>query len=224
MPKLSKPIWYLLVTVLLTAVYLQMSGGEPEAARKKKASTASKTDKLPEGLTEEDFTKRFDPLNESARNPFMPIVARMSSARDGGVEPNAIPADLAGGEPGWYFTGTAEVDGVQEACVENRTSGVGEFVRRGQTWKRVRIADIGEGTLTIVGPNGQPKTLRLSYGVNEATMANSDGIRPLDPTLRGNIGGANVGVSPENGRGRGQGRGGREVQPETEQEQLNEGF
>ncbi|MBX3117529.1 MAG: hypothetical protein KF784_00570 [Fimbriimonadaceae bacterium] len=220
MLKISKPIWYLLVVVALSAVYMQMSGDESAAAKAKKAKPPAKTAKMPEGVTQEDYTKRFDPLNESVDNSFMPIVARMSSGKNGQMnEPDAIPADLAGGEPGWYFTGTFEIDGAREACVENRSSGVGEFIRTGQSWKRVRITEIGDGTLTMVGPNGQPKTLRLAYGFNDQTVASSSGLRPLDPTLSGNIGGGGaVGISPSNtsGNRRGQGRGNGNSMPATD--------
>lgn len=214
MLKISKSMQLLIGLALIVVTYLYTSGEDATTSKTRSTKPSSKTAKLPENVKEEDYTKRFASLNEAPQNSFMPVIARATGGKDGkSYEPDAIPQEYAGGEPGWYFTGTAEIDGVKQALVENRSSGNGDFLRVGQEWKRVRITAIGENTMTIVGPNGQPKTLSLSYGVTGQFMANSTQVRPLDPTLRGQIGGANgaVEIAPDgrgNRRGNGASRGG----------------
>ncbi len=211
MAKISRPMWLMIGVGAIAITYMYTSEEQAAGRRTTKKPTSTKAAKLPEGVTEEDYKAKFAALNESPKNSFVPIIARTTAGGLSGSanEPDAIPQEYAGGEPGWYFTGTAEVNGVQQALVENRTTAIGDFLVVGQTWKRVKVTGIGDNTLTLVGPNGQPKTLKLSYGITGQTMANSATVRPLDPTLSGPIGGRGaVGLTPDNSSGNGR-RGGR---------------
>jgi hypothetical protein len=120
--------------------------------------------------------------------------------------PNSVPAELTGGDANWVYTGTAIVDESPSALLENRVSFEGDFVKQGQTWKGAKVERIAPDSITLVGASGREYVLRLVEPELESLQSGNGGLRPVNPTLSGPIGG-NVQVQPESaGRGPGRGR------------------
>lgn len=200
--KVSRPMLYTLLAALVVAAWV-VASEDPSASKTKSAGVGarsrSSTKETP--FTEEDHKARYSRVNEPTKNAFKPIVARLTAAGGGVMAPDAVPADLAGGDPNWFYTGTAIVDGVPTALMENRATLEGEFVKHGQAWKRAKVAQIGPDALVLTGATGRQYTLRLAMpSYDEVTGSPIDGLRPLQP-LSGPIGG-NVAIQPEAPRNR----------------------
>lgn len=132
----------------------------------------------------EDYDAKFEPVNIELKNSFQPIVARRSGGFGAGEGmANSIPAEFAGGDSGWFFTGNAEIDNVPTALFENRSTGEGVFLKAGDRWKSCMIAQILRDSVVMKGPSGT-KTFSL---VNEE--------RP--PAMAGGFAPLPVAVSPE---------------------------
>lgn len=146
----------------------------------KKKTTAKKT---AVAYVEEDYNASFEPVNIELKNSFQPIVARKGTGLGSGDGmANAIPAEFAAGDSGWFFTGNAEIDGVPTALLENRSTGEGVFLKAGERWKSAMVAQILPDSVVMKGPSGT-KTFSL---VNEERPKLSGGFAPLP-----------VAVSPE---------------------------
>jgi hypothetical protein len=114
------------------------------------------------------------------------VTARAGSAA---AQVNYVPAEFAGGEQGWIYTGSAEIDGVLQALLENRTTGDSVFLRIGDTWKGISVEEITEESLILASPEtGIEKTLKLPS--EDAPVSGPGGFTPatVNPQLRGNIG------------------------------------
>jgi hypothetical protein len=111
--------------------------------------------------TEEDYKVRFVSASEPVRNAFRPLVIRQQGGMSGNLVPGGIPADFAGGDGNWVVTGVVEFGGTRQALLENRSSGDGDFVERGQRWKNSTIVEITATSMTLLGPGGRRHTLLL---------------------------------------------------------------
>jgi hypothetical protein len=189
-PKLSRKTLYLLVGgVTIGAVAFLMTEPDPiEGKEKTRTQTRSASNARAKGpYTDEDYRASFAPLNELAKNAFKPLVARSSgsSGLSGDLE-GGIPASFADGDPNWIFTGTAEVDGVMHALLENKSTGEGVFLRKGERWKRTLISQIGTEAIVFRGPDGSDRTIHIQGNEPEAFAP----MRVEVPqNLRGAIGG-----------------------------------
>lgn len=167
----------------------------PSANSKPKAAVSKKI----KGVVylKEDYENTYAPANSGTPNAFKPIVARLSGASAELLAPNQIPADMAGGDPNWVYTGMATVDGVAMGLVENSSTNDGEFVKNNQKWKRARVLKITPETLVMESERGVVRTMRLK---NEADFfevpQTGGGMTPVNP-LQGPIGGEGVAVRPE---------------------------
>ena len=191
MLKFSNPVKLLMAVAGLAIVYMTL-GGEGEsvtkATKKAKLASASKV-KMPDGISKEDFDAKFDALQEEPKNAFTPLVVSTRTARQS-AEPgsvNGIPSDWTAGEAGWTFTGVVESDGQRQVLLENKSTGEGVFLNRGEHWKQLTVESIGESFVIITGPTGASRTLRLDDGETQVgTMSGNNGNQPMNP-LRGAI-------------------------------------
>ena len=112
--------------------------------------------------------------------------------------PNAIGTDLTGGEAGWAYTGTAEVNGHIQAVVENSGTGQGDFLSVGQNWKKAKVVSITDSALTLQGASGNQVTIRMQEKLASSSMV-AGGFAPVkvNSNLNGQIGGP-VAIRPEN--------------------------
>ena len=192
MAKISKPVMYLGIVAGIAAVWIFLNPGDTPAGKRAahKAPTTSVSSKQVV-YTQEDYTAKFTPVNITAKNAFKPIIARRNPLQSP-EGPSGIPPALAGGEAGWTYTGTVEVDGVVQALLENPTTGAGQFVKVGETWKNARVMEINGEKIVLSGPAGTALTVRL-HGPEEAA-APPTGMAParVQPPLTGRIGALSV--------------------------------
>jgi hypothetical protein len=191
MAKLSKPVLWLAIFGCLAVCYMVLNPGDPPPARKvKKTITASSSSDRLATYTPEDYKAKFPPLNTTVRNAFKPIVARVNKL-DAPVGPTGIPSELTGGEANWTYTGSVEVDGVVQALLENPTTGEGEFVKVGDTWKKARVMQITGTVIVLQGPAGIAKTVKLQgTELTAPPVAAGIGVAParVPAPLQGQIG------------------------------------
>ncbi len=190
--KMSRPVMFTAIFAVAVAAWFLTSEDSTSGKGKKavvKRATASK-DKL--GFLPEDYEPpKFEPALAGVASKFQPLVSRTQTASQLALAPDAVPAELAGGDPNWVYTGTAEIDGKPTALLENRVTAESDFVNQGQKWKRCEISQILPQGLVLAGPSGRKVKLALNNG--EATIGSgpdrlASGFRPLNPALSGPIG------------------------------------
>lgn len=210
MPRISRPVIYTVLGAIVVAAFV-MTGEEPKKSAstrvkpKKSATVKTRTDFLPE-----DYDKKaFQPIVIVSPNKFAPLVQKTKTSMDYALAPDSVPAELAGGDPNWVYTGTAEVDGKPTALIDNRVTGESEFVNQGQKWKRATVAQILPQGLLLAGPSGKKVKLTLSNGdstILPGASRYANGFQPVNPgTLRGPIGGNGISVRPDRSAARGSG-------------------
>lgn len=155
-PFYKKPIPLALMALVLVAGYIL---SEPPATKtssvtpkaKKSSSSSSKTAIQ---FTEEDEKASFGRAGEVAKgkNAFYPVIAK--GGISGGLAANSIPSDFAGGEGNWVYTGSAEINGVRTALLENRQTNEGAFLKVGERWKSAVVTAVGRDTIVMEGPSG----------------------------------------------------------------------
>jgi hypothetical protein len=127
--KKTSPVFWLALLAVGAAAFVLTA--PQETAKKTVAKKPnSKKSTVATLITSEDLNASrgdFKEVNNTLKNAFMPLV-RKSAAELSGSSPNALPADLTGGESGWSYTGTAAVDGRIQAVVENPSTGQGDFL------------------------------------------------------------------------------------------------
>jgi hypothetical protein len=191
---LSKPMQWILIGVLAIAAYTVGSPilfPKPPVRITKKAISLKSSKKSDSLITNEDYTARFDSLSQPLKNAFKPLIAKAVTARGGSAaaQVNYVPVEFSGGEPGWIYTGSAEIDGVLQALLENRTTGDNVFLRVGDTWKGISVEEITDESLILASPEtGIEKTLRLPS--EDVPVPGPAGFTPatVNPGLQGNIG------------------------------------
>lgn len=193
MSLLKKPIFWIGIAAVGAIAWVATT---PETVERKSGSgtrvARQKTSKKKSVVqfTQEDQDAKFAPLSAQMKNAFQPIVIRKGGGfGSGDGAANAIPLDFTGGDGGWVYTGTAEIDGSITALLENRTSGDGVFLKAGQRWKSAAVNKILPDAVVMTGPSGT-KTFTL---VNEESPRMASGYSPapvnVPPSLRGQIGG-----------------------------------
>jgi hypothetical protein len=191
---LSKPMQYGLVFVLAVAAWLILSPALfPESGNKSIATKIKKSAKTTADLyTPEDYKAKFAPESSVLKNAFKPLVVKTTTGGKGAAaKPNLVPAAFAAGDPNWSYTGTAEVDGVLQALLENRTTGESAFLRVGDTWKGISVEEITEDSLVIASSDGDQLTLKLPTEDEVLPAAGPRGFTPAQPgagALQGAIG------------------------------------
>lgn len=168
---------------------------QPEAVTRKGApkrnSRGTSSAPTTEGITEEDRTAKFARVSSPARNVFQPLVSKATTGNQANRSPNEFPLSLTGGTTPWYFTGTAIVNQVPRALVENTSTGEAIFVGVGDTVGLARIVQVGPSFLVASGKSGPGVRLDLLADVapdepdGPAPIPGS--FAPVTPTLNGPI-------------------------------------
>lgn len=152
---LKKPIFWGGLAVFAAVAWVMTDNpsatGSGIKALKRKAP--SSTSKGTITFTKEDeladFSRVTEPIKTSA---FFPAVVK--SGIKGGTAANLIPADFADGDGNWVYTGSAEVNGVRSALIENKKSGEGAFLKANQKWKSSLVVSVGLDSVVLTGPSG----------------------------------------------------------------------
>lgn len=192
MAKISRPVMYTALAAVVAAAWL-LTSEEPAKAKGKttpKRTAAATKDKM--GFLPEDYNPpTFEPVMSPVPSKFNPLVVRTQTASALALAPDAVPAELAGGDPNWVYTGTAEIDGKPTALLENRVTAESDFVNQGQKWKRCEVAQILPQGIVLAGPSGRKVKLVLSSGdsvIGTGSERFASGFRPVNPALSGPIG------------------------------------
>ncbi len=164
--------------------FLATGSEDPRAKKnsseKPRARTAAKAN---EDFTQADFDAKFAPAKVEYRNVFTPLVMASSGNRGGGsLSPNSIPLEFSGGKEQWVYTGTAVIDGVPNALVENSSTGEGEFIRVGQNWKSATVRRITPTSLTLTSSSGRVQTMDLmrDLEIDDRALMNAQ-VQPVSP-------------------------------------------
>jgi len=207
--KISRPVLYTALAGIAVAAFVLNQEEPAKVAAKvksKKSTTSTVKDKY--GFDEWDRKVKstdFPQVTITAKNAFQPEVIRTKGAAEVAIAPDAVPAELASGDPNWFYTGNAELDGKPTALLDNRVTMESEFVSQGQKWKRCTIVKIEPQALVLAGPSGRKVKLTLSTGdmtVYPGTPRMASGYQPVNPALNGPIGGSGVNVRPDRTGGR----------------------
>lgn len=156
-----------------------------------------------EGITTEDREARFVRVTSPARNVFQPLVTKLTTGSQENRRPNEFPLSLTGGTTPWFFTGTAIVNQVPRALVENTSTGEALFVGVGDAVGLARIVQVGPRFLVVAGKAGPSVRLDLLADLEtdegEVPSPVPGSFAPVTPTLSGPILGSrgpNSGNSP----------------------------
>lgn len=212
MAKVSRPVVYLGLAAIGVAAWM-LTEPEDQAPRRGQPLVAGRQSP-PSEFDEIDLNASFQPVNQPVKNVFRPLVVRTRPGEGDAVRTtNEIPNDFANGEAGWTYTGTAIVDGVPTALVEHAASGQGDFLQAGDAWRLARVVQVGPDFLTLIGPAGVSRTMRLFFEPAQqdepagagSPRGNPGGFVPMQvpPSLLGPVGGMALQPTavPEQGRG-----------------------
>lgn len=186
--KISRPVIYLALAAVCIAAYVLAT---PTAPPKKRSlpKPRVRVDVVDAQFTPEDRTASFTDGVPVARNAFKPLVVRKNTTLVSALAAaGGVPTDFTGGDGSWVCTGVAEVDGVRQALLENRSSGEGVFLRQGDRWKKTVVSQVLEDAVVLVGPGGQPRTIHVQQ--DQMVEETSTDTLPVQPKLNGPIGGA----------------------------------
>lgn len=193
---LQRPIFWVAIVAIGIVGFVMTAPEEakivPMTAKRKGPTT--KAARGEDQFTKADEKAEFKPVNSEAKNAFVPVVARTNGISGAQQLENAIPADFAGGEANWIYTGNAEYDGVRQALIENRSTGDAVFLKRGQKWKNAYVVEISEYSVVMRGPSG---TRTLGIAVEEPTLSSKSVASNSNPSSRSrDRGGSGSSVSP----------------------------
>lgn len=195
--KKTSPVFWLALAAVAIAIYV-LTTPQEAAKRSTAARTPTKKKEVASTFTPEDYSAKFEPVTVAPKNSFMPVVMKTVAGGTVSTAPNAIGIDLTGGEAGWAYTGTAEVNGHIQAVVENAATGQGDFLSVGQNWKKAKVVAITDSALTLQGATGNQVTIRMQEKLASSSIA-AGGFAPVkvNSNLNGQIGGP-VAIRPEN--------------------------
>jgi hypothetical protein len=181
----------LLVGVLVVALAFGMMGGGDSKTSTKKSTgmqfpTAAKKKKTGDiEYLPEDEKAQFASIEGGLPNAFKPAVEKKSLMGSS----NAIPPVFTSGETGWIYTGNMEVNGGQNALVENSGTGEGVFLKPGEKWKSMTLKQVKSDSIILRAGDGFEK--EIFFGSNESSATQM--VAPLNPgpapRMAGQIGG-----------------------------------
>jgi len=186
--KTNRTWLYVGILVLGVAGFILTAPPEVEPRSSTRKKPVAKKETAVETFTKEDYDAKFERLNEPVKNSFKPLIVRSSGSNaQGALRPNQVPVLFTDGEGTWFYTGTAVIDQVPTALVENQTTGEATFLKVGQRWKRSTVTRITPTTLSLAGPNGNVLTLELLADPVISDDFTGMTVEPLNP-LSGPIG------------------------------------
>jgi hypothetical protein len=193
--KRTSPIFWVAIGGLAIAAFVLTTPPEATAPTRSKVATKKAATKANAGpFTEADTRAKFTPVNDPLKNAFRPVVAQRSASIGFSSGPmNAVPAEFAGGEGSWIYTGSAEIDGVPVALIENRSTNDGVFLKAGERWKSLVVRRITPNSVVLLGPSG---TVTLTPVDDQATGGGAPA--PLQGQIQGS-GFAPAPVAPPQG-------------------------
>lgn len=171
MAKLNAPMLYGILIVAGAIAYGMLGSDAPKPAIKLAPKSVAKAPQETSDFTDADFTASFGGSKAAFRDLFLPVVKTTSgvAAVSGGSasrDQSKFPADVAGGDGNWEYTGFVRIDGVGQALLENASNHQGAFVKEGDLWKGTRIRSVTQSGVAFVGKDGTEQfVLRLNpYG------------------------------------------------------------
>lgn len=191
----------LLVGVLVIALAFGMMGGGSSTTAKKGSAMQfpTVTKKKKSGEIEylpEDEKAQFASIEGGLPNAFKPAVQKKIVVGTTKAS-NAIPPIFTSGETGWIYTGNMEVNGGQNALLENGGTGEGVFLKPGEKWKSLTLKQVKPDSIVLRAADGFEK--EIFFGSNESDAAQS--IAPVNPgpapRIAGQIGGGSGQVFAE---------------------------
>jgi len=184
----------LLVGVLVVALAFGMMGGGDSKTSTKKSTgmqfpTVAKKKKTGDiEYLPEDEKAQFASIEGGLPNAFKPAVEKKSLMGSSKTS-NAIPPVFTSGETGWIYTGNMEVNGGQNALVENSGTGEGVFLKPGEKWKSMTLKQVKSDSIILRAGDGFEK--EIFFGSNESSATQR--VAPLNPgpapRMAGQIGG-----------------------------------
>jgi hypothetical protein len=189
--KISRPVLY---TVIVGAIaYAGVVLTEPKAPPAKKAPprtthTAATATDAGSNITPEDLTARFTRYEpqKKAHDPFLPHVVTAHALAAAATAAGGSGGALSAGRGSWVLTGISAIDGTRSALLENGSTGESVFLKAGDKWNDLRVADVGVQSVAFVNAAGQ----RTELGFPELDdQQKAGGTPPPNPGM-GNTGGA----------------------------------
>lgn len=210
MAKVSRPVLYTaLLGVLAYAVVVYTEPDSKRAPAKPKRTTVASPANAQ--FTKEDYDRRFDSYDAELRNAFKPGIVRLGGDSLLAQRLDGLPTALTGGDPNWRYTGTATIDGVRVALIENSVTSEGVFLHEGESWKQAVLTKIDDEAIVMVGPGGGVRRIRLGEpDVDPDPLPLTGGTSTVAPMrVGGNLAGPignSLEVVPETRNSEGRGR------------------
>lgn len=178
MPKVSRPIIYSVLALIVGLAWLYLNPSTPtttkHATRLLKSASSSQ-----DGFTDEDLHAHFARYFGKDRDPFIPGVRQAGEA-------DQLASSIAGGKSGWALTGVNSVNGDETAVVENASTKESVYLKRGQQWNGLTVMSMSENGVLFENALGQESTLGFAapQADNLASASNPNapsltGIEPL---------------------------------------------
>ena len=186
MSMIKKPVFWVGVTAVAAVGYFATMPEQNTAPTTKKLTFAKKpTTKGATVFTDEDKNATFPRVSSGLKNSFQPIVMRKGGGLGSGEgKANEIPADFTGGDTGWVYTGSAEIDGQMTALIENRSASTGVFLKSGERWKSAVVIKIAPNFVVLSGPSGVKTFSLVDESVSSQNYASAT--MPVEPARVGN--------------------------------------
>jgi hypothetical protein len=163
---------------------------EPKAPPAKKAvprttHTAATATDASSNITPEDLAARVTRYEsqKKAQDPVLPHVVTAHALAAAATAAGGSGA-LSAGRGSWVLTGISAIDGTRSALLENGSTGESVFLKAGDKWNDLRVADVGVQSVAFVNAAGQ----RTELGFPELDDQQKAGGATPPPGSRGGAG------------------------------------
>lgn len=185
MAALSRSTVYPILGIVVLAVVVWATQDSPPTKKTTPKTVVRNKNKEVSEFTADDYSAKFGPAKPVARNVFVPLVVATSGtpivANTPPKDPDAIPPELAGGDPNWIYTGFAMIDGSSMALLENTATHRTSMVHRGDAWLTSTLSGISPANIVLVSKEGLQHVVLRHVAKPDTTGA---------PSPDGNPGGA----------------------------------
>jgi hypothetical protein len=182
-------------------LYFYVGGDDSSTTVKKPvAKTAKSSSNGSNNYIPLDSSIHLVDLTASPKDAFLPLVSKSTVGGGDLGGPINIPLSLTGGEE-WAYTGMVQVNGQEQAVLENSKSSDTAFVTVGQQWKKAKVKRISDSAVELADENGRVYVVKMSEAtakseVASAAPADASANAPLSPTPTGAIGQVDVSALP----------------------------